>query len=100
MASLVIIEKVESVAIETLRPHPKNARTHNAAQIKQLAKSIEKFGFVIPVLVDDQMTIIAGHGRVEAAKLLKLESVPAARVSHLTAQEKRAFLLADNKLAT
>jgi DNA modification methylase len=90
---------IEQVAVEALRPYPHNARTHSRAQIRKIAKSIEKFGFVNPVLVDDQKQIIAGHGRVEAAKLLGMKTVPTVLVSHLSEAEKRAYILADNKLA-
>lgn len=82
-----------------LRPYPGNARTHSPKQIKQIARSIERFGFNNPVLIDDNDQIIAGHGRVEAAKLLNMKTVPTVRISHLSEDEKRAYILADNKLA-
>src|SRR5215467_5185073 len=91
--------KFEQTPVRDLRPHPNNARTHSRYQIKQIAKSIEKFGFCNPVLVDDGNHIIAGHGRVQAAKLLGLDAVPTCRLSHLSEAEKRANVLADNKLA-
>jgi len=91
--------KVKITPVRELRPHPNNARTHSRKQVKQIAKSIEKFGFCNPVLVDDAKQIIAGHGRVEAAKLLRLEVVPTCLISHLSEAEKRAYILADNKLA-
>jgi DNA modification methylase len=91
--------QIEHVAVRELQPHPNNARTHSRKQIRQIAKSIEKFGFCNPVLVDDAKQIIAGHGRVEAAKLLGLEAVPTCRLSHLNDAEKRAYILADNRLA-
>jgi|SRR5581483_7449448 len=90
---------IEYAFVRELRPHPSNARTHSRKQIKQIARSIEQFGFCNPVLVDDGNHIIAGHGRVEAAKLLGLEAVPTCRLSHLSDEEKRAYILADNKLA-
>ncbi len=90
---------IEQVPVRDLRPYPKNARRHSKAQIKQIASSIERFGFNNPVLISDDGEIIAGHGRVEAAKLLKMETVPALRLSHLSAAERRAYVLADNKLA-
>jgi ParB-like chromosome segregation protein Spo0J len=83
----------------SLRPYAGNARTHSPKQIKQIAKSIERFGFNNPVLVDDDDQIIAGHGRVEAAKLLGLKTVPTVRLSHLSEDDKRAYILADNRLA-
>src|SRR3954452_19530856 len=90
---------VEALPIERLRPYAGNARTHSKKQIRQIAGSIERFGFTNPVLVSDDHEIMAGHGRVEAAKLLGLKSVPALRLSHLSAAERRAYVLADNKLA-
>jgi DNA modification methylase len=91
--------KIENTAVRELRPHPKNARTHSRKQIKQIAKSIDKFGFCNPVLVDDANQIIAGCGRWEAGKLLGLDVVPTCRLSHLSEAEKRAYILADNRLA-
>jgi ParB-like chromosome segregation protein Spo0J len=90
---------VEAVAIARLRPYPGNARTHSRKQIRQIADSIQRFGFTNPVLISDDDEIIAGHGRVEAAKILGLASVPTLRLSHLNATERRAYVLADNKLA-
>ena len=91
--------KIEYSLVRELRPYPNNARTHSKKQIRQIARSIEKFGFCNPVLIDDGKQIIAGHGRVEAAKLLGIDAVPTCRLSHLTEVEKRAYILADNKLA-
>lgn len=82
-----------------LKANPRNARTHDRKQIGLLAAGIAQFGFLVPVLIDEQDVILAGHGRVEAAKTLKMETVPTIRVSHLTAERKRAFILADNRLA-
>ena len=89
----------ENRPTHSLRAYAGNARTHSPKQIKQIAKSIERFGFNNPVLIDDDDQIIAGHGRVEAAKLLELKTVPTVRLSHLSDQEKRAYILADNRLA-
>jgi ParB-like nuclease domain len=89
----------ENRPTHSLRPYAGNARTHSPKQIKQIAKSIERFGFNNPVLVDDDDQIIAGHGRVEAAKLLGLKTVPTVRLSHLSEDDKRAYILADNRLA-
>jgi DNA modification methylase len=85
--------------INELKPFAKNARTHSARQLKQIAKSIERFGFTNPILISDANEIVAGHGRVEAAKLLGLNSVPTIALSHLSDAERRAYVLADNKLA-
>lgn len=92
-------DKLETAAIASLRSHDRNARTHSKAQIEQIRRSIERFGFTNPVLVDGEGTIIAGHGRVAAARLLKLESVPVLRLEHLTETERRAYIIADNRLA-
>jgi DNA modification methylase len=89
----------ENRPTHSLRPYPGNARTHSPKQIKQIARSIERFGFNNPVLVDDDDKIIAGHGRVEAAKLLNMKTVPTVRLSHLSETEKKAYILADNRLA-
>lgn len=85
--------------IASLKPYASNARTHSKKQLNQIAKSIERFGFTNPVLIGDDLEIIAGHGRVAAAKLLGLKSVPTLALSHLSADERRAYVLADNKLA-
>jgi len=90
---------IEHVSVRSLRPYPRNARRHSKAQIKQIAASIERFGFTNPVLIAEDGEIVAGHGRVAAAKLLGIETVPALRLSHLTVAERRAYVLADNKLA-
>lgn len=85
--------------IRDLRPNPNNARTHSRQQVEEIACSIDQFGFNNPVLVDSNNHILAGHGRVEAAKMLGLARIPALRIEHLSAAEKRAYVLADNKLA-
>lgn len=85
--------------VETLVPYANNSRTHSPKQIEQIARSIERFGFTNPVLIGDDMQIIAGHGRVEAAKLLGMSKVPVRYLSHLSGDERRAYILADNKLA-
>ncbi|ODP38759.1 DNA methylase N-4 [Sphingomonas turrisvirgatae] len=85
--------------VAALRSYPGNSRTHSKKQIKQIAASIERFGFTNPVLVSDAGEIIAGHGRVEAAKLLGHKMVPTLALSHLSPAERRAYVLADNKLA-
>src|SRR5438874_3130937 len=82
-----------------LRPRVKNPRTHTAKQIKQIAASIKEFGFINPILTDRADGIIAGHARVEAAKLIGMSDVPAVRVDHLTPAQIRAFVIADNRLA-
>lgn len=84
---------------DSLKPYARNARVHSKKQIRQIAASIERFGFVNPVLIGVDDSIIAGHGRVEAAKLLDCKTVPTLQIGHLSAAERRAYILADNKLA-
>jgi DNA modification methylase len=91
--------QIEYMPVNELRPYAKNARTHSKRQVRQIANSIKRFGFCNPVLIDDDKQIIAGHGRAEAAKLLGIDAVPTCRLSHLSEAEKRAYILADNKLA-
>jgi len=91
--------QIESWPIERLIPYARNARTHSDAQVGQIAASIAEFGFVNPVLADPDGGIIAGHGRVLAARLLKHDHVPVIVLGHLSENQKRAFMLADNKLA-
>ncbi|MFD0916870.1 site-specific DNA-methyltransferase [Pseudahrensia aquimaris] len=90
---------VELRPIIDLKPYANNARTHSKQQIKQIARSIERFGFTNPVLIADDDEIIAGHGRVSAAKQMGWTEVPTIRLSHLSPIERRAYVLADNKLA-
>src|SRR5258705_11155209 len=86
-------------AVADLKPYPRNARTHSRKQLKQIAAAIKEFGFTNPVLIDESDQIIAGHGRVAAAKLLGLAEVPTLQLSHLSPLQKRAYILADNRLA-
>ncbi len=86
-------------AVADLKPYPRNARTHSRKQLKQIAAAIKEFGFTNPVLIDETDRIIAGHGRVAAAKLLGLAEVPTLQLSHLNPSQKRAYILADNRLA-
>ena len=83
------------VAVSELKPYERNARTHSRRQIGKIAASIEQFGFLNPVLVDEDNRIIAGHGRVSAARLLGWVEVPILRIEHLNDAEKRAYILAD-----
>ncbi len=91
--------QIEQIGIATLIPFAKNSRTHSDAQVAQIAASIREFGFTNPVLIDEANGIIAGHGRVMAARKLKLTEVPCIRLSHLSDAQKRAYVIADNKLA-
>ena len=89
----------ELVPPAALKPNPRNARTHSKRQLDAIAGSIRRFGFLNPVLVDAEGVIIAGHGRVLAANQLGLEQVPVLRIEHLSEADKRAYVIADNKLA-
>lgn len=93
--------KLEIVYRKTreLVPYARNARTHSDAQIAQIAASIREFGFTNPVLIDERDGIVAGHGRVLAAELLKLAEVPTITLRGLTENQRRAYIIADNKLA-
>ena len=91
--------QIEYVAVSQLKPWAKNARTHSKKQIRQVADSIETFGFTNPVLIDAEHHILAGHARVEAAKSIGIERVPCVCLDHMTPEQKRAYVLADNKLA-
>lgn len=91
--------KLEEIAVESLIPYARNAKRHSDAQVAQIAASIKEFGFNAPVLVDADSGIIAGHGRVLAARKLRLEKVPCIRLTHLTESQRKAYILADNKIA-
>lgn len=92
-------DRIELWPVERLQPYAKNARTHSDDQVEQIAASIREFGFTNPILVDSADGIIAGHGRLMAAKRLGLASVPVIVLDHLTDAQRRAYILADNKLA-
>jgi site-specific DNA-methyltransferase (adenine-specific) len=92
----MIIEKIQ---IDKLLPYARNSRTHSDEQVAQIASSIKEFGFTNPVLIDKDGMIIAGHGRVMGARKLQMVEVPCIRLSHLTENQKRAYVIADNKLA-
>ncbi len=90
---------VEYKSINSLKPYPGNPRTHPKKQIRQIARSIEEYGFTNPILVDGTDWIIAGHARFEAAKLLGLEKIPTIQIDHPNEEQKRALRIADNKIA-
>ena len=92
-------EKLEKVDINSLIGYARNARTHSKEQILQLRASLREYGFVNPIIVDKELNIIAGHGRVTAAKAEGMTEVPCVFVEHLTETQKRAYILADNRLA-
>ena len=91
--------RIEWIPAGRLRPNPRNARTHSKKQIRQIAASIKKFVFLNPLIIDDTDMVLAGHGRLEAARLEGLTLVPVIRFDHLTAAQTRAYVIADNKLA-
>src|SRR3954468_16570076 len=86
MRTFTLVER----PIASLKPYERNARTHSKKQIHQIAASIKEFGFTNPVIIDDMDMIVAGHGRVEAARFLGLERVPTIRIEHLTPDQVRA----------
>lgn len=87
------------VSTDSLIPYAMNSRTHSEQQVSQIAASIKEFGFLNPVIIDDDNGIIAGHGRVLAAQKLGLDKVPVIEAKHLTDTQRRAYVIADNKLA-
>ena len=91
--------RLEHRTVASLIPYARNARTHSEEQVALIAGSIREFGFANPVLVDGENGIIAGHGRLLAARKLGLEQVPVIELAHLTPTQKQAYILADNKLA-
>ena len=90
---------IDYIPTADLLPYAMNSRTHSDDQVAQIAASIKEFGFTNPILIDDQETIIAGHGRLMAAKKLKLNEVPTITLGGLTEAQKKAYVIADNKLA-
>ena len=91
--------QIKVMPVASLKPYANNARTHSEEQVEQLSKSIEKFGFNNPILVQEDLTVIAGHGRLAAAQKLGMSEVPVIVLKHLTPTQVRAYVLADNKLA-
>jgi DNA modification methylase len=98
-AALEGLPQIEWVPIATVRPNPRNGRTHSKKQLKQIAASIRQFGFINPLIVDSDNTVLAGHGRLAAADLNGLAHVPVIRFHHLSMAQKRAYVIADNKIA-
>lgn len=96
---MVTTKEMKLVPIETLVPYVNNARTHSPEQILKLRSSLREFGFINPVIIDKDYNIIAGHGRVEAAKAEGINEVPCVLVDHLTEAQKKAYILADNRMA-
>ena len=89
----------KTISVADLIPYARNSRTHSDAQVTKIAASIREFGFLNPIIVDGESGIIAGHGRVLAAQKLGLASLPVIEAAHLTEAQKRAYVIADNRLA-
>ena len=92
-------QNIEQIPVADLRPWDRNARTHTREQLRLVEQSIREFGFTNPVLVSEDNTILAGHGRVTAARNLGMDTVPCLRLSHLDDDQRRAYVIADNRLA-
>ena len=90
---------IEQVSVSELLPYVNNSRTHSAEQLQQIAASIQQFGFTAPILCDQEGMVLAGHGRIMAAKALGMLTVPAIKLSHLSSAQKKAYIIADNKIA-
>jgi DNA modification methylase len=95
----VLMYEIELICLDAIKSNPRNVHTHPKKQIRQIADSIDAFGFTVPVIIDETSTLLAGHGRFEAAKLRGLKKIPAIRLHGLSEAKKRALLLADNKIA-
>lgn len=92
-------DNLQLIDIDKLIPYINNARTHSKEQIKQIQASLREFGFINPILIDDDYNIIAGHGRVLAAEAEGIKKIPCILVKHLSEAQKKAYVIADNKLA-
>ena len=91
--------QIQYVSPDRLRPYPGNARAHSRKQIKLIADSIKRFGFINPILVTDDFEVVAGHGRLQAAKSLGMQLVPVVAISSLSEADKKALIIADNRIA-
>lgn len=92
------IGEVQEISIEKLIPYAKNAKLHGSEQVEQIARSIQEFGFISPCLIDRDFNIIAGHGRVMAARHIGMQAVPCVFIEGLTEDQRKAYILADNRL--
>ena len=93
------MQEIKNIKINDLVPYERNAKIHSEYQLDLISRSIKEFGFINPVLIDENKNVIAGHGRIEAAKLLGMKEVPTITIGGLTEVERRAYILADNKLS-
>lgn len=98
MSCPVEMLETEIALLRDLKPYANNPRTHSKKQIRQIADSINAFGWTNPVLIDVDGGVIAGHGRIEAAKLLGIKEIPVLRLEHMTEAQKRAYIIADSRL--
>lgn len=89
----------KTIPVKTLVPYARNSRTHSPQQVDKIAASIREFGFLNPIIIDGESGIVAGHGRVLAAQKLGLKDLPCIEAAHLTEAQKRAYVIADNRLA-
>jgi len=99
MTSPTVTLQIRKRPIDELKPYSRNARTHSASQVEQIAHSIREFGLVNPILVAEDGTVIAGHARLQAAMLLEMKEVPVIVLAHLSPKQRRALVMADNQLA-
>lgn len=96
------VQRAKSIVnrpVDKLKPYKNNARVHPKEQIEQIVQSIKQFGFTSPVIIDENNMILCGHGRYEAAVQMNMETVPCTMLSHLTEEQKRAYIIADNRIA-
>lgn len=93
------MQEIKNIKIDKLKPYENNAKIHTEYQVDLITKSIEQFGFINPVLIDENKNVIAGHGRIEAAKKLNMQEVPTITIEGLSDDERKAYILADNKLS-
>jgi len=96
---MTIFPEYKKVSVADLIPYARNSRTHSEAQVAKLAASIKEFGFLNPIITDGENGIVAGHGRVMAAQKLGLDTLPCIEAGHLTEAQKRAYIIADNRMA-
>ena len=94
-----IADKIELIPIDKIRPYPRNTKKHSIKQVEKIANSIEEYGFTVPVIVDGEYNLIAGHGRYEASKKINLEKIPGIKRDDLSDEQIRAYRIADNKIA-
>lgn len=100
MTKMVVApEFIDQTPVDELVPYENNPRTHSATQLERLVNSLKEFGFTNPILIDEDNNVIAGHGRLQAAQIAGLKTVPTITLSHLTEEQRRAYVIADNQLA-